>query len=111
MSSRRVRFIDARKSSDQAAIEEMAALERSRKEEQLENVRLAAQRAHEAMMLARSMQADIRSSNERRQRLGPAPQSPELTSSRPVTPPNSFSEQNILSLPLAWIKDGFLLIK
>ena len=45
------------------------ALETSRTE-QLENSSLAAQRAHDAVMLARSMQAEIQSSNVKLRRCG-----------------------------------------
>ena len=69
-----MRFTDVSDQSyDRGALEKTEqdrweALEASLRAEKLENVRLAAQRAQEAVMLARSMQADIRSGNAKLQR-------------------------------------------
>ena len=105
--------------------EEYIAHETSRTEH-LENVRLAAQRAHDAMMLARSMQADIRSSNAKFQRYGHgvksqgAPLSPRKPSAAQLITstekhanplPDDWKEHDIISVPMAWINDVFQLMK
>ena len=142
---RRVRFAeDSRDSSDQdilavpsrtsqsssfieSQLEEKRRLEISRAEH-FENVRLAGQRAHDAMMLARSMQADIRNSNAKLQRLGANTQgSPKssknlhptqlITSKEKhvetrVDPlPEIWKEHEIIAMPMAWISDVLLLVK
>jgi hypothetical protein len=143
-SNRRVHFADVpHKSSDQAAlaapssarnsqassqlphefIESQALALESSRTEHLENVHLAAQRAHDAVMMARSMQADIRSSNARLQSFGQGfgsegtRRSPSDLSAVQRTPSEenhsgSFPElQNIISSPMAWITDVFNRIK
>ena len=108
-------------------LEEKRRLETSRAE-QLENVRLAEQRAHDAMKLARSMQADIRSSNAKLQKSGAKPQgSPQsptkpfasqlitsketLVEKRADPQPDIWREHDIISMPMAWISDVLLLVK
>jgi hypothetical protein len=142
---RRVRFAeDSRNSSNQdtlavhsrtsqsssfieSQLEEKSRLETSRAE-QRENVRVAEQRAHNAMMLARSMQTEIRNSNAKLQKLGAKPQgSPQsptksLTSQlitskekpveKQVDPlPDIWREHDIISTPMAWISGVLLLVK
>jgi hypothetical protein len=104
-------------------------LDASSRAEHLENVRLAAQRAHDAVMLARSMQADIRSSNAKMQRQGvitEKPPRPQPKQSLSATEPNTrtgqhagpllekhvgpqlldvVKDQNIMSMPMAWISN------
>ncbi len=147
MFNRRVRFAEVSpKSSDQAAlaaprtardsqassqspqefIESQSLAIESSRAEHLENVRLAAQRAHDAVMMARSMQADIRSSNARLQSFGQGfkcqgtRRSPQGLSAVQHTPsqenhavpyPENCKEQNIISAPMAWITGVFHLIK
>ena len=107
--------------------DEQAALETSSRAEHLENVRLAAQRAHDAMMLARSMRADIRSSNAKMQRLGVKNESTtlskhdQLLAAAEPNCPNTRTEQHvdplldimkdqdIIAVPMAWISSVFLL--
>ena len=105
------------------------AFETSRAE-QLDNARLAAQRAHDAMMLARSMQADIRNCNAKLDRFGhnaqiqgkgPSPTKTSTTqpSSQLITRkdmyagprPELWREPDVISVPMTWIADLFLLVK
>ena len=134
MSSRRVRFSDdSHQSSVPVPIiedlqEKQAVLEASSRAEQLENVRLAAQRAHDAVMLARSMRADIRSNNAKLQRSGQGSRPNEITphahSKSSVTQPIKCTEQypgpqlldilkdqEIMAVPMAWISNVLLINK
>ncbi len=105
---------------------ERAVLETSKRAEHLVNIRLAEQRAHDAMMKARSMQAEIRSNNARVHRFGEEVKNNGRTKSQ--TKPtetqliectgkqgdlffNISKDQNIMTLPMAWITDVFLYIK
>jgi hypothetical protein len=147
--NRRVRFAeDSRKSPNQATLaapqpartldssspplhpdfvearcEERAALEALRTKH-LENASLAAQRAHDAMMLARSMQFDIRSSNAKLQKFKKSvenqgtPQPPSATQRTTSCKENHTflnldikRENDLMSMPMAWIADVFLLVK
>jgi hypothetical protein len=106
----------------------MAAFETSLRADHLVNVRLAEQRAHDAMMMARSMQADIRNNNARLQSFGQGvktsctPKSPIISASKPITSPvkhadalhdyfDLLKDQSIVAVPVAWITDVFSLNK
>jgi hypothetical protein len=133
-SIRRVRFSkDTLQSSEVAAElienqrEKAAAHERSLRSAHLENVRLAAQRAHDAVMLARSMQADIRNGNAKLQkseqviRSEGTPQvhtESAVTQSMPSTEKRDgpllldiLKEQDIVAVPIAWISNMLLINK
>ncbi len=101
----------------------------SSRAEQILNIHLAHQRGHDAMMLARSMQTDIRSNNERLQRFGtdvkneswPKSRSLEsdtklIRSTEKHTDPKRYyfdflKDNDIMSVPVAWITDIFHLSK
>ncbi len=134
--NRRVRFCeDSHQSSGLAASKlvenirnEEAAREASSRTEQLENVRLAAQRAHDAAMLARSMRADIRSSNSKLQKSGqdlsnenkPQAHNQSLgvqaitSSDKKYDGPqllDILKDQEIMAVPMAWISNVLLVNK
>ena len=112
--------------SIESHFEERVMIETSRIEH-LENARLAAQRAREAMIMAKSVQADIRNSNAKLHKIEkdtknqctPSSQAKPPATQLNITkekhagpkPQNYYKEQNIISVPMAWIADVLLQIK
>ena len=129
-SNRRVRFAedsDKSQSSPRPEIienplEENVALEMSLR---AQNVRSAEQRAHDAVMLARAMQADIQSSNAKLQRFGQGLKSGDgsLSHTEPAAAQttstdnqvgqllNILNDQDIVAAPMGRITNAFLLNK
>jgi hypothetical protein len=102
-------------------------LEASLRAEHLVNVRLAEQRAHDAMMLARSLRADIRSNNAKQQSSGRFMKNDGPPKTKTILHPSDtrlvtktetregplldyfeiLKNQSIMTVPVAWVTEVF----